>query len=259
MRVHALEYHDVMESGQESGFPGRAADSYKLTVTDFEAHLLALADITSEARCSALDLAGPVPAPPVLLTFDDGGCSALTTIAPRLERAGWRGHFFVTTGRLGQPGFLTEAGVRELRSRGHWIGSHSESHPLRMAALTDAELRREWSHSVGRLSDLLGSPVTLASVPGGGFSRRVASTAAAAGIRVLFTSEPEVGVKHHAGVRVIGRFTLRRGDGSIRAARFARGAALARWREWTWWNGKKLAKAIGGPAYLGLRRALMGE
>jgi peptidoglycan/xylan/chitin deacetylase (PgdA/CDA1 family) len=236
-----------------------AADSYKIPVADFQAHLQALADIPLDARGAALDPAGSTPATPVLLTFDDGGSSALTTIAPLLEAAGWRGHFFVTTGRLGQSGFLTEAGVRDLASRGHWIGSHSESHPLRMAALPEAELRREWSHSIERLSAILGSRVTLASVPGGGFSRRVAAAAGAAGIRVLFTSEPEVGVREHAGVRIIGRFTLRRGDGSRRAARFARGVTLARWTEWTWWNGKKLAKAIGGPAYLGLRRALMGE
>ncbi len=261
MRAHALEYHDVVVEGQEepSGFPGAAADSYKLSAADFQAHLGALAGVPPACRRPALDLPEAGAATPVLLTFDDGGESALTRIAPALEASGWRGHFFVTTGRIDTAGFLTSAGIRELVARGHWVGSHSETHPLRMASLTESELRREWCLSLGRLSELLGAPVQIASVPGGGFSRRVAETAAEAGIRALFTSEPEVRVRRMGETLVIGRFTLRRGDRAERAARFARGDRLLRWSEWTWWNGKKLAKAVAGPAYLGLRRRLIGE
>ena len=261
MRVHVLEYHDVVEEGQEetSGFPGTAAASYKLSAAAFQAHLAALAGVPPTLRRSALDLPQAGAPAPVLLTFDDGGESALTVIAPALEASGWRGHFFVTTGRVGTAGFLSEAGVRELASRGHGIGSHSESHPLRMASLGEADLGAEWQRSVARLSEILGAPVRIASVPGGGFSRQVAETAAAAGIRTLFTSEPEVGVRRIGETLVLGRFTLRRGDAAERAARFARGDRWLRWTEWTWWNGKKLAKAIAGPAYLGLRRRLIGE
>src|SRR5262245_47304812 len=40
------------------------------------------------------------------------------------------------------------------------------------------------------LRDILGESVTVASVPGGYYGRAVAETAAEAGIRVLFNSEP---------------------------------------------------------------------
>ena len=41
----------------------------------------------------------------VLLTFDDGGKSAVR-IADLLEEQGWRGHFFITTAMIGEPGFV---------------------------------------------------------------------------------------------------------------------------------------------------------
>ena len=72
--------------------------------------------------------------PRVALTFDDGGASALD-IAGMLERRGWRGHFFVTTSRIGEPGFVGPDAVRELAERGHDVGSHSHTHPTYMGNL----------------------------------------------------------------------------------------------------------------------------
>src|SRR5262245_12587099 len=90
----ALLYHDVLESGSydSSGFPGAGAARYKLSLGEFQAHLAAIAAVSATA------------APP-MLTFDDGGSSSCR-IATELERYGWLGHFFVTTDRIGSPGFL---------------------------------------------------------------------------------------------------------------------------------------------------------
>ena len=48
----------------------------------------------------------------------------------------------------------------------------------------------EWTKSRSVLEDVLGHDVAIASLPGGYFSPTVAETAAEAGLRVLFTSEP---------------------------------------------------------------------
>lgn len=106
-----------------------------------------------------------------------------------LENLG-RGHFFITAGQIGKHGFINAAQLRELHERGHVIGSHSYSHPTRMSLCDDEILADEWARSVEMLSELLGEKVDTASVPGGYYSRRVAEAAAAAGIRILFNSEP---------------------------------------------------------------------
>jgi len=255
MRVRSIMYHDVVENGDfaSSGFPGEGADIYKLRREDFERHLSAIGKVASGVT-TVRDLAGTSP---VLLTFDDGGASSLHPIADLLEAHGWRGHFFITTGRIGTPGFLAGADIRDLHRRGHIIGSHSVSHPTRMSTLTRAELDREWRDSVAHLSDLLGEPVAAASVPGGYYSREVGRSAAAAGIGALFFSEPTSVVSKIDGCLVLGRYVVQRDMSPAWSAGFATGSPAHCWRQAGLWKAKRIAKSLGGSAYLKARQAIL--
>ena len=193
----------------------------------------------------------------LLLTFDDGGTSALAPTADLLEKHGWRGHFFMTTDYVGTPGFLSAAQLRDLHARGHVIGSHSCSHPARMALCSREQLLREWRQSREVLAEILGVPVTVASVPGGYYSRAVAEAANEAGIRVLFNSEPTTRLAMVGDCLVVGRYTVYRGMSARAAAALAAGRRLPRWRQAFWWNVKKAAKAVGGRTYLALRERLL--
>jgi peptidoglycan/xylan/chitin deacetylase (PgdA/CDA1 family) len=252
-------YHDVVPPGgwASSGFPGAGADIYKLERDDFARHLAAIRAARPNAPPAlASDPSPSASACPLYLTFDDGGSSALTEIAPLLEQYGWRGHFFVTTGRIGAPGFLTAAGIREL-DRGHTIGSHSCSHPPRISACSWDEIRREWTESVRVLAELLGKPIPTASVPGGFFSRRVAEAAALAGIEILFTSEPTTRIATLDHCRILGRYGIWRGMPPAVSGQIAAGRRAPRWKQTAWWKCKKAAKALGGAAYLKLRARLI--
>lgn len=254
MPTRTLLYHDVVEDGRwsSSGFDGGDAAIYKLARPAFEAHLDRLAAVGR-----APDLARDVPASGWMITFDDGGSSALDIIAPALERKGWRGHFFMTTGWLGAPGFLDAAGLRELAARGHVIGSHSAGHPLAMSSLSRGELSDEWSRSVASLADVLGAPPAVASIPGGAYSTVVAETAAEAGIRVLFTSEPTAEPWRVGNVVCCGRFTLWRGMSANAALGFAEGRGMGRFRQRIAWDTKKILKRGCGPVYRALRRRML--
>lgn len=252
-------YHDVAPATAhaESGFDWPDAALYKLDVAQFSAHLQALNDTLGERPHLVHELSAPdATRQPWLITFDDGGVSAYTEIAGRLEALGWRGHFFVTTGYIGQHGFLQPAQIRELHARGHVIGSHSHTHPLRMAQCSRAQMQTEWRTSVTRLSDLLGEAVTVASVPGGLYARPVAETAAEAGIRTLFTSEPTARCHTINGCLVFGRYSVQRWTPPQNAAEMARGARLPRWRQAALWNLKKAVKRAGGTLYLRVRQTL---
>ena len=86
-----------------------------------------------------------LPPRSVILTFDDGKEDALRLVLPALQKRGMRGTFFVITGAVGQPGYLTWDGVRALAAAGMEIGSHTVTH-ARLADLggdrVDAELRQ---------------------------------------------------------------------------------------------------------------------
>lgn len=255
MLIPTLLYHDVVAGGEwsASGFTGAGADVYKMDRSDFEAHLRGL-----EALDTPPSLAGTeAGAHPWRLTFDDGGISSLTEIAPLLEQRGWRGHFFMTSGQIGAPGFLDADGLREMVRRGHVIGSHSVTHPLQMASCSRAQLQREWKESNEQLTEILGFLPTVASIPGGAFSTAVAEAAGEAGIRVLFTSEPTPKSWTVGPVLCHGRYTLWRGMAPGIALQCARGEGIWPRRQWLAWNTRKLAKRALGPAYLGLRSRLL--
>jgi folate-dependent phosphoribosylglycinamide formyltransferase PurN len=236
----ALMYHDVVAPGAAdgSGFPGPAAGRYKLDTDDFSRHLDAL-------ERTRLDFGAHTAH---TLTFDDGGASA-TTIGRELVRRNMRGHFFITTSRIGTRAFVDVQALRELHAAGHVVGSHSHTHPAEISRLSPAALDAEWRSSVRALEAILDSPVTVASIPGGFYSPAVAASAAAAGIRTLFTSEPTVRTHRVGGCLVVGRYALWRGMAAPVAADLASGNGLARARQWLLWNIKKPLKRFAGPVY----------
>ena len=197
---------------------------------------------------------GPVP---VILTFDDGAMCASICVANELETRGCIGHFFVTTDWIGHPGFLDERRIRELSDRGHVIGSHSRTHPERMSSLSYDELLCEWYESCRVLSNIVRGPVRIGSVAGGYYSRKVARAAAAAGITVLFTSEPTTAVKWVDGCAVLGRYSIHRSTPATVVAAIVSGAKWPRHRQAAIWFAKKGVKCIAGRWFPDLRRALL--
>jgi peptidoglycan/xylan/chitin deacetylase (PgdA/CDA1 family) len=188
-----------------------------------------------------------------LLTFDDGGASAIHPTADLLEAHGLKGLFFIATDYIGTKAFLSDDDVRALHRRGHGIGTHSASHPLRMAACSTAELDAEWRTSIARLADLLGQPVAVASVPGGGYARNVAEAARRCGVRVLFTSEPVSRVELVEDCHVLGRYSVRRTTTPNEIRMLASGNVAAILRQRFAWSAKKALKRLSGRSWLALR------
>jgi len=206
--VAAFGYHEVTSEPLLSGFLRRGAIQFTVTPAEFERHL----DIAASAGVEPVlvtQLDQPLSKRPVLLTFDDGGKSAMYA-ANALERRGWRGHFFVITKRVGERTFLDAREIRELRDKGHLIGSHSHSHPDIFRDLAFDRMVAEWRDSRDRLADLLGEECTTAAVPGGHISAAVLRSADAAGVRSLFTCDPVLRPRLEGGCRVFGRFLVKR-------------------------------------------------
>ena len=91
---------------------------------------------------------GPAPAAPagtrptvVSLTFDDGDADQLTG-GRILQAHGLRGTFYIITGAIGTPGYLTLADLHKLAAGGQEIGGHTVSH-LDLTQVSPAEARRQ--------------------------------------------------------------------------------------------------------------------
>ena len=88
-------YHDIVtKTDKSSGFQNDSAFQYKVEESAFEEQVKAL------------------QGKDVVFTFDDGGESFLTKIAPILEKYGFKGVFFISTKYIGTQGFLTKEQVK---------------------------------------------------------------------------------------------------------------------------------------------------
>ncbi len=217
-------YHDVVEDPRASGFQRSGALPFKHSAAAFGQDLEAIGAAPA-VPCLITEIDLSKPGRHVLLTFDDGGKSALY-IGDALARRGWRGHFFIVTSLIGRASFLDAAELRYLRSCGHLIGSHSHTHPDIFNALPPRRMLEEWHVSGDALSQLLGECCATAAVPGGDISPQVLESAAAAGLRTLFTSEPWPVPHRVHGCWILGRFIAKSSTSSARIG------ALAAFRGW---------------------------
>ncbi|OGN77309.1 MAG: hypothetical protein A2082_01945, partial [Chloroflexi bacterium GWC2_70_10] len=130
IRVPTLMYHYV-------GALPADADRFRVDLTvspaEFEDQLRYLKaegynTITSVDLWWSLDTGKPLPAKPVLLTFDDGYVGHFEHALPLLQKYGMVGTFAVTANLVDRPGYLTRAMVRALADAGMDVQSHAVDH-----------------------------------------------------------------------------------------------------------------------------------
>jgi len=190
MRIVALTFHDVVADGQRAAV--KSDTFYRVELRELEQLLAQLRKLGYQTVSSREFRAwqqgsGMLPERTVVLTFDDGHASHFELVAPLLVRYRFSGTFFVTTGYIGKPGYLTWEQLRKLRFLGMEIGSHGATHrPLTHLSPTD--LADELAMSKRLLEEQLGLPVTALAAPGGFWNGAIARTAQAAGYEAVWIS-----------------------------------------------------------------------
>ncbi len=143
--------------------------------------------ITQAQLFNALYKGAALPAKPVIVSVDDGYVDDVTQILPVLERLHMVGTFFVITGRMTEPGFLTAAQIRELDRAGMDVGDHT-AHHVDLPAITPSELQMETAGSRHVLESVLGHPVYFFAYPFGAYNTAVLAALRAAGFTMAYTT-----------------------------------------------------------------------
>jgi peptidoglycan/xylan/chitin deacetylase (PgdA/CDA1 family) len=158
------------------------------------------------------------------LTFDDGRLGTFVHGLPVLVEAGLEATLFVTTSRVGRPGFVTADMLRAWCAAGQRVGSHAVMHHA-LSGLRRDDAVAELRDSKRYLEDLLGATVDAFAFPGGNLTRRLIEDALAAGYRRVHTSRPGFASPDDP---VVPRFTIRAATApeAVPALRSGRGTSF---------------------------------
>lgn len=194
-----LMYHDVYHHDHtESGFCRERDRLYKLDSLKFEDQVKCITEYLNTNN---------LPKDTIVFSFDDGGKSFYTVIAPILEKYGYNGLFFISTKFIGADTFLSASQIRELNDRGHIIGSHAHTHE-HLYTLSEAQVYQEWETSTRVLREIINRPIEYASIPNGDVSDRGIQIMNKLGIKYIYTSIPTTKISEYINSELIGRYVV---------------------------------------------------
>lgn len=182
--IPILLYHSIADDDGTFG-------PWTLPPARFEQHL----DVIEAHGCTALTVtelvervaaSAPLPARPVVITFDDGFEDTATTAWPLLRARSLPATVYVTTGPLamqsnwsqfeasGRRRMLTREQVAAMDDEGCEIGAHTVTHP-QLDCRTESDARAEILDSKRDLEQCLGHPIRSFAYPHGFHDRRTRS------------------------------------------------------------------------------------
>lgn len=191
--VPVLMYHHI-------GDPGPDADAIRrdlsVSPANFESQLRYLIEhgyesISLEILVMHLQAGQPLPAKPVVLTFDDGFRDQYSNAYPLLQKYGFVGTFFVITFFADQnrPEYLSWSEVELLHAGGMEIGSHSYTHPS-LSGKTFDYIVWQVLGSKEAIEARTHEPVRFFSYPSGQYDELAMQVLRSAGYWAAVTVEP---------------------------------------------------------------------
>jgi len=133
-QVPILCYHQVRNWKPTDGKVGK---DYIVEIQNFKDQMKMLADsgyqtILPDQLYAYLNTGAPLPAKPIMLTFDDTDLDQFTTAAPIMKKHGFKAVYFIMTVSIGKKGkfvhYMSSDQIKQLSDAGNVIGSHTYDH-----------------------------------------------------------------------------------------------------------------------------------
>ena len=163
--VPILLYHHIGTSPSNS--------PYYTSPNDFEQQMYLLHEwgyqtISVELLTQAITKGAALPPRPIILTFDDGSETVLTTALPIMQKYNFTGTAYIVYNYIGITNYMDTDQIRKLYANGWEIGSHSLSH-VSLTERTDRQ-KDEIVDSRRKLQSKLGVPILTFAYPFGAYN-----------------------------------------------------------------------------------------
>lgn len=130
--VPILCYHNIREIRPNAS---ELIKTYTVTPAAFKEQMKALYDngfhtILPDQLYEYLEHNKPLPAKPIMITFDDTREEQYSLAAVDMKKYNFKGVFFIMTVSINRSGYLTKTQIKELSDEGNTIGAHTWDHHM---------------------------------------------------------------------------------------------------------------------------------
>lgn len=170
--VPVLCYHQIREwRGNES----RGVKDVVVPPAAFKSQLQLLADsgyqtVLPDDLYAYLTTGKPLPAKPIMLTYDDSDLDQYKIAAPEMKKHGFKGVFFIMTVSLGRSIYMNRAQVKELSDEGHVIALHTWDHK-NVKKYADGDWETQIVKPVRQLEEITGKKIRYFAYPFGAWNK----------------------------------------------------------------------------------------
>ena len=166
--VPILCYHNIRDfSSSASG----NIKVYTVKPPAFAQQMKALADagyetIMPQQLYDYLVYDGPLPAKPIMITFDDTREEQFKIGAAEMKKHGFKGVFFIMTVSINRPGYMSKEQIKSLSDDGHVVGAHTWDHHM-VTKYTGDDWNTQLVKPKAKLEKIIENPVTDFAYPFG--------------------------------------------------------------------------------------------
>ena len=166
--VPVLCYHHIREAK-----PGQSESmkSYSVSPAQFAEQMKVLHDsgyhtVLPEQLYEYLVHDGPMPAKPIMLTYDDTDEEQYSIAVPEMKKYGFKGVYFIMTISINRPRYMSKEQIKNLSDSGHAIESHTWDHHM-VTKYTPADWDIQLSKPEKTLTVITGKSPTFFAYPFG--------------------------------------------------------------------------------------------
>lgn len=145
--------------------------------------------ITLTQLANFFDTGTGLPNKPIILTFDDGYSDFFTYATPALSSRNMKAEFFVSTGLVENPGYVTWDQIQQIKNQGISISHHTWSH-ANIASGDSSVFARELDTASGQLTEHGYGPVRVFAYPYGSYSSRSIEALQQRNFSIAVTTKP---------------------------------------------------------------------
>ena len=144
---------------------------YTVKPLAFAEQMKALADagyqtILPEQLYNYLVFDGPLPAKPILITFDDTREEQFNFGATEMKKYGFKGVFFVMTVSINRPGYMSKEQIKSLSDSGNIVAAHTWDHHM-VTKYTGDDWNLQLVKPKVKLEEIIGKPISDFAYPFG--------------------------------------------------------------------------------------------